>query len=58
MSKKSPASSDAESFEIIETAIDSVELLTRAFDVISRVCDEAANPWIALERRPPEDLIN
>jgi hypothetical protein len=44
MAKKnqSPKVQDKESaFELIEMAIDDVELLTRAFDVITKACEEA-----------------
>lgn len=47
--KNSGNEKETEAFEIIELAIDDVDLLTRAFDVIKNVCDEANNPRIVFE---------
>lgn len=35
--------------EIIEVAIDEIELLTRAFETISEVCEDREEPHIALD---------
>lgn len=42
---------EAEATEIIELAIDDIELLGRAFDVIAQVCDEL-NSNIDTEKHP------
>lgn len=43
--KNSPANSAQEEvFEIIELAIDDLELLTKAFDLINDVCEDLKQP--------------
>jgi hypothetical protein len=42
---------EADATEIIELAIDDIELLSRAFDVIAKVCDEL-NSDIDTEKEP------
>jgi hypothetical protein len=50
---------EAESFEIIETAIDDLELLKKAFDVVKEVCEELDGPAVSLEQTyPSRQLIN
>jgi hypothetical protein len=42
-----------EAFEMIELAIDDIDLLTRAFSVIAEVCDEAnGEPSHPLDKAP------
>jgi hypothetical protein len=49
--------SETESFEMIELAIDNLELLTRAFTLIKDICEETEpQPTFPLE--PPEHLLN
>lgn len=40
MSSKSKPATKEEAFEMIELAIDELDLLTRAFSVIKEVCDQ------------------
>lgn len=47
--KNSAHEKETEAFEIIELAIDDIDVLTRAFDVIKNVCDEVNDPRIAFE---------
>ena len=49
---------DAETFEIIETTIDNVDLLTRAFDLIAEVCDELNHPEVNLDPDRPKLLMH
>jgi len=56
MSNK-PATNEDEVFEIIELAIDEIDLLTRAFKVIGEVCDELRNPEVSLDS-PSKQLVN
>ena len=43
---------ESDTFEIIETAIDDLDLLTRAFDLISAVCQEEAEDDPSLDFEP------
>lgn len=45
-----------EAFEIIELAIDDINLLVRAFDVISEVCEGKEEPRIHLDQAPAAKL--
>ncbi len=56
MSKKSKAGEPAEveAFEMIELAIEDMEVLARAFRFIDDLCQEANSP----EELPPESLWN
>lgn len=47
-----------ESFEIIEAAIDNIDLLTRAFDLITEVCDEFGRTEIDLDADRPRLLMH
>jgi hypothetical protein len=51
MSAKSKVNTEAQDqiFEIIELAIDDLELLTRAFNVISEVCEETSHPELRFD---------
>lgn len=40
---------ETEAFELIETAIDDIETLTRAFQVISEVCKELNEKQVSFE---------
>jgi hypothetical protein len=45
-------------FEMIELAIDGVDVLARAFDIISDVCRETDTPRLSLLENPPRELVN
>lgn len=45
-------------FEMIELAIDGVDVLARAFDIISEVCRETDSPRLSLLENPPRELVN
>lgn len=50
-------------FEMIELSIGGIDSLTRAFDVISQVCQERNNPAALIdtglaEQLPPKPFIN
>ena len=47
-----------EALEIIELAINDLDLLARAFDVINEACQELQNPQINLDAPPPRVMIN
>ncbi len=47
-----------EECEIIETAIDQIDLLTRAFELIKAACEEPNHEWIDTRAMVPEYLIN
>jgi hypothetical protein len=49
---------EAQAFEIIELAIDDVNLLTEAFDVINQVCKELNDPAINLEPAPAKLVLH
>ena len=44
--------------EIIELAIDDIDTLTRAFEMISAVCAELSTPAIDFGDEIPEEAIN
>ncbi len=48
----------SDSFEIIELAIDEVDLLTKAFGVIAEVCAEMNNPSVYLDSAEKKYVIN
>ena len=52
------AAIEKESFEIIELAIDDINTLTRAFEVISQVCEELNHPNIRLDESPAKQRVN
>jgi len=60
MSHKSKENSSAneEIFEIIELAIDDLELLTRAFNLIDAACEEINHPNLVLDDCCTEQLIH
>jgi len=47
-----------DSFEMIELAIDEVELLTKAFGVIEEVCAEMNNPSVCFDSHSKKYTIN
>lgn len=49
-----------EIFEIIELAIDDIDLLTRAFEVIEQVCEELEGPELKIDIDiiPDKHLLN
>jgi hypothetical protein len=47
-----------EAFEIIELATNDLEVLARAFDVISEVCNELNNPSIQFDKAEAKLDIN
>lgn len=60
---KTPKTSDSndvrdEAFEMIELAMGDLETLTRAFNLISEVCEEGkSQPRISMDL-PPKNLVN
>lgn len=52
------AKAQTESCEIIELAIDQVDLLTRAFNLISEACQQPDRMQGWQEPLPPEESIN
>ena len=50
--------SEQDAFEIIELAVNDLETLTRAFEMISDVCRELEDPHVYFEDKPRETLIN
>ena len=61
MSKKinaTPQSEESQGFELIETAIDNLDLLTRAFDLIAEVCEELNDPEINLDPERPRIVMH
>ena len=56
--KNQNSSAEQEVFEIIELAIDDLELLTRAFNMITDVCSEVSNPEIALDDFPNKEYVH
>lgn len=58
MLKKIEKSRKAEAFKMIELAVDNVELLARAFDTISEVCERSSKSKVAIDNRRPETMIN
>lgn len=61
MSKKlnnSSSSAENEVFEIIELAIDDLELLTRAFNMIRDVCDDVSHPELKLDDSSNKQFVH
>lgn len=58
MSKKPLIENQEDAFEIIELAIDDIELLTRAFDVIGDVCKELGGDRVSPEAKSEPILLN
>lgn len=58
MKVKANISDNSEALEIIELAIDDLETLTKAFNMISRVCEEMNNPHIDFSDDVESGLIN
>ncbi len=58
IAKSNPGIEESSALEIIELAIDDLETLTRAFNVIKDVCDELNNPHLSIRRDIKESLIN
>jgi hypothetical protein len=56
--KETSNQNEHEAFEIIEMAIDDLEVLTRAFNVISEVCEELNNPRLNFDSQPSKTCIN
>lgn len=56
--KNESQATQEEAFEMIELATDDLDVLARAFDVISEVCEELNHPFVSLEDDIPETLIN
>ena len=48
---------ESDAFEMIELAIDDLDLLTRAFEVINEACEELQNPRVQINT-PPRVMIN
>ena len=47
-----------EAFEMIELAIGDLDTLTRAFNLISEVCEEGNTPSRICVDTPPKNLVN
>lgn len=56
--QKKQENTESEATEIIELAIDDIELLTRTFNTIADVCKELNNPSPRLESAPRKELLN
>ena len=56
--KAPETTSQDDAFEIIELAIDQVELLTRAFSVIEEVCTQMNQPEILLSENIDEVTVH
>ena len=57
MANSSDTPRDSEAFEMIELAIDEIDLLTRAFDVINQWCEEEAEGVEVFEPQPCAKLV-
>lgn len=55
---KQNTQAEQEVFEIIELAIDDLELLSRAFTMINDVCSELSNPELAVEDRCDKQYVH
>lgn len=55
---KKELTNNEEAFELIELAIDDIELLSRAFELISDVCNEFDTAVPSCEAEVPKMLIN
>ncbi len=58
MSYKEKSAAQEEIFEIIELAIDDLETLTRAFEVIGNVCEELQAPNMLVDVLPEKELVH
>lgn len=47
-----------EAFEMIELAMGDLDTLTRAFNLISEVCEEGNRPARISVEAPPKNLVN
>lgn len=47
-----------EAFEMIELAIDDLDTLTRAFNMIEEVCNELQHPRIYIEDKPEDSKLH
>lgn len=56
--KDTAASTENEAFEMIELALGDLETLTRAFDLISEICEERDNASALSLDMPPKNLVN
>ena len=54
--KDSNLTTKEEATEIIELAIEDIDVLTRAFEVINEVCEEMVDPYVVLE--PGPEMLN
>lgn len=45
-------------FEMIELSMAGLDVLTRAFQVIERACQESQAEYLPLVENPPKELIN
>lgn len=61
MAKKTELTQDTEEkegFELIEMATADVELLTRAFYVISEICEELEKPRLSIDALPEKVTLH
>lgn len=59
MSKSAKLSqNETDCTEIIELAIEDVEMLTRAFNLITEICEQVDDPSVSLLNGPAKDRIN
>lgn len=58
IAKNNPGVEESSALEIIELAIDDLETLTRAFNVIKDVCEELNNPHLCVRSDVKSSLIN
>lgn len=56
--KNSSADTENEAFEMIELALNDLDALTRAFDLISEICEEREPASILSLETPPKNLVN
>ena len=56
--KNQSSQAEQEVFEIIELAIDDLELLSRAFTMINDVCTELSNPELALDDISTKEYVH
>ena len=56
--KKQDLTNQDDAFEMIELATDDLEVLTRAFDVIKKVCEEKEFVTLSLDEELSDTLIN
>ena len=55
---KDEETTETEAFEVIETAIEDIETLARAFNLISEVCREANEELVSFEGCSNEFILN